>query len=415
MRRNGIAKTLENILDNPIVAASLDRSQRINDVINQVLDHWSVDLSKRHPAPAFIGSEDENPDYLGTDLDLFSFLMSLSQRRAVINIPDYENLRKSLLASNQIVIANQNRHGQLLWIESNAGTHAFHTEMIDYNVLEIRNGREIVGAPRKFAVVDDFGELYDGWSRYEWHSSEQEDRFIEEHKLEIVPGTLEFNYFVHPNRAFSFYGSPYIATKILAMRITDQASFYRKLASQLEAEGVKLMFPEEEQEPVTYHYEGETIPQKVQNLEAKLIVPGFHGEYPIIGMEIHNRRRVFTPFDKMPDNPREKASVLRYSKWIADKLSYRYGPPVRAAARAVELAFFKYGLSSSRGGEIRPGWDVPDWNRNYRVPRGRIYWNQLQFNDYVQLLYRVRETTAQVVPRPEQGRVASNLVQNLRS
>ena len=167
MKRTGIAKSLENILDNPIVAASLDRSQRINDVINQVISHWSVDLDKRHPAPAYIGGEDENPDYLGTDLDMFSFLMSLSQRRAVINIPDYERLRKSSLASNQIVIANQNRHGQLLWIQSNPDTHAFSTEMIDYNVLEIKNGKERVGAPRQFAVVDDFCELYDGWTSIE--------------------------------------------------------------------------------------------------------------------------------------------------------------------------------------------------------------------------------------------------------
>jgi hypothetical protein len=397
MRRNGIAKSLENILDNPIVAASLDRSQRIYGVINQVILHWSVDLSKRHPAPAFIGSEDENPDYLGTDLDLFSFLMSLSQRRAVINIPDYENLRKSLLASNQTVITNENRHGQLLWIESNAETHAFSTEMMDYNVLEIRKGKEIVGAPRKFAVVDDFGELYDGWTRYEWHSSEQEDKFIEENDLERIQGVLEFNYFIHPNRAFSFYGSPYIATKILAMRIKDQASFYRKRAKQLKAEGVKLMFPGEEKEPVTYEYEGETIPQTIQTLEAKLIIPDFHGEYPIIGMEIHNRKREFTIFDKMPDNPREKASILRYSKWVSRKLSYRYGPLVRAAARAVELAFFKYGLNSSKGSEIRPGWQVPDWNRNFREgPRTRIDWNQLILNDYVHLLYRTRETTAQI-------------------
>ena len=397
MKRNGIAKSLENILDNPIVATSLDRSQRINDILNKVILHWSVDLDKRHPAPAYIEGEEESPDYLGTDLDLFSFLMSLSQRRAVINIPDYENLRKSSLASNQRVIAKENRHGQLLWIQSNPETHAFSTEMMDYNVLEIRNGKEKVGAPRQFTVVDDFGELYDGWSRIEWHSSEQEDKFIRENNLEKIQGILEFNYFVHPNRAFSFYGSPYIATKILAMRIKDQASFYRKLAKQLESEGIKLMFPEEEKIPVTYRYEGVTIPQKIQNLEAKLIIPDFHGEYPIIGVEIHNGKRKFTTFDRMPDTPREKASVLRYSKWVSDKLSYRYGPQVRATARSVELAFFKYGLNSSKGGEIRPGWPVPNWNRNYREgPRTRIDWNQLQLNDYVQLLYRTRETTARV-------------------
>ena len=400
MRRNGIAKTLENILDNPIVAASLDRGQRISGVTNQVLDHWSVDLSQRNPAPAFIGSEGENPNYLGTDLDLFSFLMSLSQRRAVINIPDYENLRKSTLASNQAVVSKENRHGQLLWLESNARTHAFDIEMIDYNVIERRNGTDKVGAPRKFAVVDDFGELYDGWTSYEWLSSEQENKLIEEKGLGGRHGALEFNYFVHPSKAFSFYGSPYMATKILAMRMKDQASFYRERAQQLEDDGVKLMFPKEEKERVKYGYEGETVPQKVKTLEAKLIIPDFHGEYPIRGMEIHRGKKVVTDFEGMPDSPREKASVLRYSKWTANKLSYRYDPPVRAAARAVELAFFKYGLDSRRGGEIRPGWAVPDWNRDVKEgPTTRIDWNQLKLNDDVQLLYRTRDTTAQVRAR----------------
>lgn len=397
MKRKGIAKSLENILDNPVVAASLDRSTDINEIINQVINHWSVDLSNRSPAPAFMGNEEENPDYLGTDLDLFSVLISLNQRGAVINIPDYENLRKSSLASNQIVISRENRHGQLLWIESNANTHAFHTEMIDYNVLETKNGKQKVGAFRKFAVVDDFGELYDGWTSLEMFPSAIENKLYQEKNLEIAPGVMKFNYFVHPDKRFSFYGSPYIATKILTMRVKDQASFYRKQAKQLEAEGVKLMFPDEEEELVTHRYEGKTIPQIVKNLEAKLIIPDFHGEYPIIGMEIHNGERQFTPFDKMPDSPREKASVLRYSKWVAKKLSYRYGPPVRAAARAVELAFFKYGLDSNKGGEVKPGWQVPDWNRDYREgPRKRIKWNQLIINDYVHLLYRIRETTAHV-------------------
>jgi len=180
----------------------------------------------------------------------------------------------------------------------------------------------------------------------------------------------------------------------------DQASFYREIAKQLREDGIRLMFPKEEKERVKYGYEGETVPQKVKTLEAKLIIPDFHGEYPIRGMEIHRGKKVVTDFEGMPDSPREKASVLRYSKWTANKLSYRYGPPVRAAARAVELAFFKYGLDSHRGGEIRPGWAVPDWNRDVKEgPTTRIDWNQLKLNDSVQLLYRTRDTTAQVRAR----------------
>ena len=102
----------------------------------------------------------------------------------------------------------------------------------------------------------------------------------------------------------------------------------------------------------------------------------------------------------MPNDRVNKRRILQYSEYISNGLSNIYGPMIRAPVRATELAFFLYGMESKRGGEIRPGWDVPKWNRDYKEgPRTRILWNQLELNDHVDLLYRVRETTAHIKPR----------------
>jgi len=162
-----IAKTLENILDNPIVATALDRSKDIRGLVQQVVDYWSVDLNNRHPSPAFYETE-EGIEHTGTDFDLLSFLMVLSQRNAVINIPSYETLRKVYLPSNQVVIGSENRHGHLLGVRSNEKTHSFSVLINDYNVMETKRDKETIGVPRLFSIVDDFGQLYKGWNSIGW-------------------------------------------------------------------------------------------------------------------------------------------------------------------------------------------------------------------------------------------------------
>lgn len=387
------AKNLQAILDNKIVSASLDRCQRIDRIIEQALAMWEADLSKRRPAPAYTTGVDDQLVYQGTDLDLFSILMALSQRKAVINIPDYERLRASSLCSNQHVISDGNRHGQVIRLVSNKDTHAFSVLINDYNVIEIAKDSDKLGAPRSFALVDDSGQFYKGWERVEWFPIKTEKDWLKERKLEIEPDVIEFKYFVHPALASSIYGSPYLATKFLALRIADQASHYRKIAQNLKEEGVKLP-PVKGKEEVIYWKQGTTTPIKVQNLEAKLIFPGYKGEYPVYGIEDagDNISKV-KPYKKMPTDLKGKREVLRYALLISKKLSYKYGPIVRAPVRAVELAFFKYGFNKERR-EIKPGWAVPDWNRGYKLPNGRVRWSQLRLNDYVKLLYRIRETTA---------------------
>jgi hypothetical protein len=49
---------------------------------------------------------------------------------------------------------------------------------------------------------------------------------------------------------------------------------------------------------------------------------------------------------------------------------------LRFAVRTVELAFFKHGLA--KGGEERkPAWVKTQWQREFKLPKGRIQWNRL--------------------------------------
>ena len=392
-----IAKTLQNILEHQLVSTSLDRSKPINNVIEQVLDYWRADLSNRKPAPAYITNEDGERIYTGTDFDMFTFLMTLSQRRAVINLPEYERLRKQSLRSNQYVISRVNRHGQVFRLTSNSQTHAFSVLIKDFNVVETdKNGKENVGAPRNFALVDDFGVLYDGWKNFEWHATKEEEEFLNEHNIESFSDKIEFEHFSHPALAFSFYGSPYLATKTLAVRMQDEASHYRQLAKKLIDEGIKLQLTKKEE--VEYWEEGKTKQIKVRNLEAKLVLPDFKGEYPIYGMsesDLFKEKPEIKFYEEMPKFTKYKKDVLRYSLWRSKKLSYSLGPRIRVPARAVELAFYLYGFSKNEV-EKKPGWEIPEWIKNYREKGKKIEWNMLELNKYVQLLYRIRETSARI-------------------
>lgn len=395
-----IAKTLVEIHDDPVVATSLDTSKPVIPLVEKIMAAWKADLSKRRPAPAYIEGEDGVLIYQGTDLDLFSVLMALSQRNAVINIPEYENARVTSLSSNHYVVAKTNRHGQIERVVGNKETHAFSAMIVDFNVVEVMPDRsERVGFPRNFWVMSDAGEFYDRWKKLEWRSTPEEEGFIQERKLEAYKDTIEFQFFVHPALATSLYGRRYLQAKALAARIDDEASHYRALARKLESEGIAL----EEVKPV-YSKKGSTETVKVRNLEAKLVLPMFNGEYQTLGIEEieEGKKPILFTYDGMPDSLADKQRILRYAEWWSNQLSFKYGQLVRAPVRAVELAFFLYGLTNKEpGNEVKPGWAAPEWQREYVEPGKRVQWNtlrwnMLEFNPHVKILYRIRETAAEV-------------------
>lgn len=389
-----IASTLTEILHNPIVEASLDRSRPVEPYIEKTLEAWQVDLDKRRPAPAYTEGLEGQPIYRGSDFDLFTFLMALAQRQAVINIPSYENLRPTVLQSNQRLIDRKNRHGQILKVVSNNDVHSFSVRIMDYNVVETTpNGTEEVGAFRHYAVVDDFGEWYDGWHELEFRATEKERSFLEERKLVVYEEPVRFEGFVHPHLAMAFYGSRYITAKALAARLNDQAKHYRGLAKMLRDMEVRL--PEDQQQEVTYEKIGDGQRIVVPNIEARLILPEPTGKYPIISLSEDGK---VTQYKRLPRSMKAFQGILRYSEQKSNDLSYGTGAAVRAPVRAVELAYFLHGFDGQveAGRERTPSWGIPQWTRDYRESSGhRIRWNALQLTESpdVFLIYRIRETT----------------------
>lgn len=403
-----IAKTLHEIPQHPLVQRTLDRRQHIEEIIEETFARWTHHVyelyRKRHPAPAYIARSDGVRIYQGTDFDLLTLLTVLSHRRAVINIPAYESLREHTSQNNRRVIANENRHGQLVRLISHLESHSFSVLIIDYNVAETqRSGREKVGAPRSFAVVDDSGKLYEGWYGIEWSESPEERRFIEQNNLEAFRGNIRFKYPVTPALASSFYSQRYLVPAIIESRRLDEVEHYKKLAADLREQKIKLPFPPDD-EKVVYLRDGQKEPLKVENLEAKAVLPrGFNGNYPLYGIEAFKKgeKPKVKRYTSMPTTLRGKQEVLRYCLWHVKKLAYKYGPMIRIPTRMIELAFFLYGINPD-GTEIKPSWAVPEWERDYKEKLGaKTKWNKLDLGN-VHLLYRIRDSTvhrrAQTVP-----------------
>jgi len=395
-------QTFQTLFERPLVTGAFDRREPIDKLVDEALARWRQDMYKkfkqRHPSPAYTTRQDGVRIYQGTDFDLLTLAVLLSYRNKVINIPTYENVSETSRQSNRRVIAHENRHGQLLRLVSNKKSHAFSVMIMDFNVGEERHGFERVGAPRNFMMVNDSGELYRGWSSLDWNESQEEREFIERNGLQAFRDVIQFRYAVPPALAGAFGSTADIERRIIESRREDEFAHYKALANELKNE-VRLPRPLYD-EVVVHWKEGPKESKKVKALEAKVIIPPFRGEYPYYGIEeftIGKKPRV-KRYTGRPTTLRAKQEVLRFCLWHVEKLTYTYGPMIRAPIRAVDLAFFLYGFTTPEktpGSEIHQGWTAPLWEKGYREPKKRIIWNRRVVNDDAQLLYRIREVTMQ--------------------
>lgn len=390
-----IAESLRRLKENAVVSAALDKGTGIDGAIEATHAAWGIDLLRRNPSPAFLEDEGELV-YGGTDLDAFTFLSVLADRRAVINLPSYEGMRPRAFSDTERVLSSENRHGELHEIISNEKTHAFSTRIKDYNVVLLQpDGSETVGAWRNFSVVNDFGEWHDGWRTIEFRSTPEETEFMEGRGLYSGPDTITFHSFVHPNLAGAFQGARYLSTKALEGRITDEKRSHSRLARALREEGISL--PEDE-EPIPYSGRTQAPGKKevVQALEARLVLPSYGGEYRGLG------QRQDGEIYGLPDTATSESRMdaLRYAERRTKEMRLAQ-TRLRSRIRAVEFAFFRHGRYDD-GTEKDPGWAVPGWIREYKeTPRSRTLWNALPLADDTALLYRVRDVTVIVADRDE--------------
>lgn len=381
-KKKHVAKTLTSVLEDPAAQALLDRTSAFLPAAERVASCWKkTGLFARRPRAA----TDEDGTFVGTDLDLSTFLLKLVDRGAVINIPRYRGRKASEVRSDEYVISNENRHGRLTGLFANKDVFSFGLRVLDLNVVKQEaDGSEKAGAPRSFSITNARGEWFSGWDCIEFHPSREENEFIHDRDL-LTENKIYFTHFVHPNRWTAFYGRDYFLVKTALQRGEEELKHLNSEVKRLKTAGVKFPVEEEtRQQTERDKKRTKTSSEKsetVTALEVEVDLPEFIGEYPVFA---------------------EKTGDLVEAYEQAKQLRYNVLPKLRFAVRSVELAFFKHG-HNDLSEERLPAW-VHDtkWERNFTPTDKRTKWNRLvlfqpevgKFG--VAVRYRLRQKTERV-------------------
>jgi len=337
-----IAKSIKNLMDNPIVIDTLDRTSDILPIAEIVSNFWGYDLMKRKPSPAY----NDYGLFQGTDLDLACFLYAMVGRGAVINIPRYKSMRQKKQRSDQVVTSSANRHGKIVGVQANKDHWTFSINVIDENVISA----DKVGEYRTFSLTDLDGSWYDGWDKIEFVPTLNENKFITENKL-WTGSQIVFKNMIHPNRWTSLFGHHYIITKMVIERLVDESAFLNAKIKQLQTEGIQ--FPSDGG-PKSYQYEsyGDAKSIKKMAFQVQVYIPAaeYKGQYP------------------EPSRTQE-ALVEMYD--LRKKLQ-KFLKGLRFMTRATEFAHANHP-------DRLPAWiKGVQWESGFKIPpRGRTQWDRL--------------------------------------
>jgi len=372
--RKKVATSLTEILDTNRMKVILDRSQPIQPVVDEMLNHWSYDLLSRSPGAAYT----DDGIFQGTDLDLACFLFALVDRNAVINIPSYKGRRPTQVTEGETIVSKDNRHGAILGVSANKENFSFSVRIKDANVMTTNS----VGEFRNFMLIDVDGKWYDGWKNIEFMPDAEENDFLTNNSL-WSGNTVVFNNFVHPNRWVSFYGQYYFATKALIDRLTEEAKYLKDVAKSMRDRGIIIggNGGEKKQWPKKTVV-GEQKSIKVPAFEAEIEYPEISGIYPNpVGGMLPNY------------NGTTDSELLKATENRARSLTYSIIPRLRFATRATEYAFHLH----SENGKKMPAWiQNAVWDRKYVLPKKKKVWNRLVFKRGIALRYRNYEKSEMV-------------------
>lgn len=382
-----VANSLTTILENPTMRVIRDRKQDIMSLATEMRQHWRLDLYTRNPGPAL----NELGEFVGTDLDLATFLYALADRHAVLKIPSYKGMRPRTIRENErhtssatLCGGSAERLGPIEGLFSNKEVFSFGIRIKDHSIItkDPETDREEVGAPRNFTLVGPKGDWHDGWKTIEFVPSAKENDFLNDRSL-WSGNSLVFNSFVHPNRWISFYGKHYFLAKAMIARITEECHFFDQEIKRLLDAGIN--YPSSGQGKKKEWPKSEEVGEK-----KAIMVAAFEVE-----VDLPEHDSLFTPLDNT-----QQALVSATSK--RRTLIYDVKPKLTFAARSVELAFYKHGLDADFN-EKMPGWiDDATWERDYVVPKKRKKWNRLVLFQPavgeigVSLRYRIWEKKEQV-------------------
>lgn len=393
-----IAKSLKNLLKNDVVSASLDRAYNISAIWPDVYSAWSVDILARRPSPSFKEVDEEMVFVEASNLGLHPWLATIAQRQGVIVFPEYNGIRPKVERSDELTVSSKDRKGNLSAIVANAKSHAHSVRFKDFNIVRLgSDGSQKIGAWRNFTVVDDGGNLYNGWKVLRFFPTNQEKEFIRQHHQVSDSGKIVVDDWVHDNLAFAFMGSRYLSTAILEQRLTEEKLFYGSIERGLIRQ--RIFLPKKGYSSFDFICSrAPGISKSVDALEALVVVKGlgdvtslFKGNYPIRAQTYDGPL-----YDVNLDSASRsrKVDVLRYVKNRRHTANVYQGF-LRSAKRTVELAAKNW--IDKHGSLPNPGWNIPDWDQGTLKPRARINYNLLDLGD-LSLAYRIRHLTVRVSP-----------------
>ena len=347
-----IAKTLTGILDNPMMEIVRNRRSGLDMMIPTVQEWWGYDLFNRKPGPAYIDDQ-----FVGTDLDLSCLLFELSERHAVINIPEYQPVRPKTIQKGYTVLSTQNRHGEIIGLISNKDSFLFSLRIKDLNTMVRRKDpykgvtKISKGAYKNFSLTNLNGELHDYCKCLQFVPTSTENKFLVENKVLSANNNIFFEYFVHPNRWSSMFGHHYVVTKMLIERLKEECVYYQTVIDDMRKKGVR--YPKKG----GYHF---GWPEKTHGPGKKVKIEVFQVE-----MEFPKHTSTFPSYLYTQDNLVKLTEKRNY--W-----QYTLIPKLQFAVRTVELAYYKYGNNRI------PHWiKNTKWESNFRVPGGRIKWDRI--------------------------------------
>lgn len=342
---------LSQVVTDPTVVTALDREMSLTHSIQRTLDAWGFDLFKRHPGPAY-----QEDGIIGpANLDLATFMYALSQRGAVLNLPEYKTMRAATKREGEHVMSKENRHGKIIGLYANKEVFSFGVRIIDQNVIKHDDESNEVGAFRNFALMDVQGKWHEGWKTINFFPSAKENEFLDAHE-QWDGTTIEFDKFVMPQRWVSLFSKSYVVTKLLIERLTDESKHYYQEIKRLRAAGVPE--PTEDGGYPETEVVGESVSVECPAFEVEIDHPSMVGSYPEVKLTTEDLERI---------------------KKLRNQYTYNVIPQLRFATRCVEYAFWKHGFEGeSFGSNLRkPSRIDAPWEYGVKLPRGRKSWARI--------------------------------------
>lgn len=348
------------ILDDRDVIAIQDPETDVKPIADTLINKWICDIENRRPSPADV----ENGQL--TDLDLCTFLFTLSKRNAMVEIPNFKSLRPSTnpKSRNQKIVG-PTRFGRIKNFVTNEETLNVSLQIDDGAVLDYDKNQ--VGSTRNFTITDFDGSLYEGWSNIVFQPDAKENQFIFESGI-LTDDKIVFDKFVHPNSWIRMFSKDYLKIKLLDQRITQEMKVINKL--------IKEKKEKQKKEPYNgksfdkKHSGGTKEPSKKIDVEA--FVVKLHGiDIPKDGYEKKYERLALKMLQK-------EYNFFRYI----------LRAELRFIARVGEIGHYKRP-------HILPSWlKEEEWVPGFKeTPQAKTYYESLIINDeYSQPIRLLRRT-----------------------